>query len=555
MVKSFLVLLSVALFTTAFGDDGNNFIKVNVGGPELLDIGFLADESYFFAESTGTVKAYTVPGFNAPPSIWGEIYRTHRYAEGGSLTYKFPVPNGVYKIGLMFMEQFEGAGRAGGRVMDLFINGQALDKGIDVWSLAGGKLFEPVFLQKLDISPVDGFLTITLDPVVENPMLSAIVVEGDGASSILWNTVNGVTPAPSPATGSEAAAVAAPVIDLPTVTPTSTPAPTAPPASSATGDGFGVWSNVPYNSGLPIARHEACAVFAEGLVYNIGGRGMKKTSVYDPKTKTWSTRSGPPVELNHMQCIYYKSQIWVGGSWFGKFPTEKEHESMWVYDISSDAWLQKTGLGEGRRRGGGAFVLYEDKMYLSHGAIGGHGPQAVSTGLLDVYDPATDTWSGLKPAPNARDHTAGAIVNDKLCVAGGRDGGQADFWNANVGPIDCYNFKSGEWEVKASLPVPRGGAMVGTTCDGLLMVAGGEGKTVENSVGQAFDRVDLFREETNSFEEATYMTSRRHGSGLAITSCECAHVYVPSGSAGLGGGPEVTTMDVWTVDGVIRGCV
>jgi len=86
------------------------------------------------------------------------------------------------------------------------------------------------------------------------------------------------------------------------------------------------------------------------------------------------------------------------------------------------------------------------------------------------------------------------------------------------------------------------------------MIAGGEGKTPENQAGQAYDRVDYYVDETNSFGEPSHMTSRRHGSGLAITPCSCGSIFVPSGSAGLGGGPEVSTTDIWSPDGIDRSC-
>lgn len=193
-------------------------------------------------------------------------------------------------------------------------------------------------------------------------------------------------------------------------------------------------------------------------------------------------------------------------------------------------------------------------FYISHGAIGGHGAHAITTGFLDVYDPIANEWIALPDGPGPRDHTAGAVVNGKLCVAGGRNSGTANFWNANVAPVVCYQFVTKEWEVRASLPVPRGGAMVGTTCQNLVMIAGGEGKTPENQTGQAFDRVDFYEDSTSTFLEPSYMISRRHGSGLAIASCECGNIYVPSGSAGLGGGSEVTTTDVWSPDGAARRC-
>ena len=484
----------------------------------------------------------------APPVQldWGDVYITHRYAEAGVLTYRLPVPPGNnYSVGLMFVEQYDGAAMPGGRLMDLYINGDPLDKNIDVWSLAGEKLFAPYFLQKHGIASVGNYIEVSLVPITENPMLSGLVIEGENAASILWRTVDGKTPTPN--------APDAPADT--TVFAAAEEAPAQGPDDDIPVIGSGTWRNLEYSSGQPIVRHEACAMFAKGLLYNIGGRGIKDISVFNPLTGTWTTRPGPGVEINHIQCVYYNDRIYLGGGWYGAYPFEKEHADLYAYDIPSNTWVTLTGLPAGRRRGGGAFVEYDGQLYLSHGAIGGHGTHAVTTGFLDMYDPLTDSWTELASAPNPRDHTGGGVINGKLCVAGGRDGSAFDFWNANIGPIDCYDFATGSWSERASLQEPRGGAMVGTTCEGYLMIAGGEGKTARSPGGQAFDRVDLYDESTDTFLEPTYMTSPRHGSGLAMTSCECGNVHVPSGSAGLGGGPEVSTTDVWNVDGVTRVCV
>lgn len=579
------ILLASFLLCPVLAQNERDFIKVNCGGAELRDIGFLADEPYFYADSLVPTDAYEEVLAPVVPLNWGEVYRTHRYAVGGILTYRFPVPAGVYSVGLMFVEQYEGAAVTGGRVMDLYINGVPLDTGIDVWTLAGEKLFEPIFIKKLGISSLDGYITIGLVPVVENPMLSGIVIEGPDAASILWQTtapsgMNPLEPTSIEPTPVEVTTITpAPVEPTPveaTVVETTPVAPTPvgetqveEPAEELTSDtatdgafkatlnmpGTGVWRNEEYLSGAPIPRHESCAVFANGLVYSIGGRGSKPMSVYDPISGTWAVKEGPQVEINHMQCVYYNNRIYIAGAWYGPYPTEKAHEETWVYDIPTETWLTLPGLPPERRRGGGAFVLYNDKLYLSHGTIGGHGAQATATGYLDVFDPLTNVWTPLPDGPLPRDHTAGAVINGKLCVIGGRDGGVADFWSANVGPVVCYTFETMTWEVKASLPVPRGGAMVGTTCGGLIMVAGGEGKNAENPHGRAFDRVDFYHEATDTFLSPSYMTSQRHASGLAITSCECGNIFVPSGSAGLGGGPEVSTTDVWSMDGVPRRCI
>lgn len=548
MKLSLLFSFGVLLSACCAQDPEIDYIKVNVGGPELFDVGFLADEPYFYADSTAETKSYEDPNAPVAKIPWGEVYRTHRYAEGGILSYKFPVPNGVFAVGLLFVEQYDGAAKQGGRTFDLYVNDVLLEQNIDVWTMAGKKLYEPYYMEKPNIHPVDGHITVSLVPKNENPMLSGIVIAGKNAASVLWETK---APSTDASVGRRPLPTA-PIATIGPITPVITPNPHQKDPTIPSSPG--VWTDVKYSSGSPVARHEACAVFVDGLLYSIGGRGMKPVSVFNPMSGEWSKKTGPPVEINHMQCIHHENKIYIGGSWYGKYPYEQEHEVMWTYDILSDSWNTLGGLPEGRRRGGGAFVVYEGNFYLSHGAIGGHGTHATATSMLDVYDPKTDTWTPLPDGPTPRDHTAGAVVNGKLCVAGGRNGASSDFWNANIAPVVCYSFKTGKWESKASLPVPRGGSMVGTTCSGLVMIAGGEGKTQTNQAGQAFDIVDFYDESKDVFLKPSYMTSRRHGSGLAITSCECGMIYVPSGSAGLGGGPEVTTTDAWSVDGVLRQC-
>jgi len=68
----------------------------------------------------------------------------------------------------------------------------------------------------------------------------------------------------------------------------------------------------------------------------------------------------------------------------------------------------------------------EKKIYVSHGNNGGHetGDHAVSLGYLDEYDIASNSWNALSSdAPNPRDHTGGFMIGSKICVAGGRRGG------------------------------------------------------------------------------------------------------------------------------------
>jgi hypothetical protein len=45
--------------------------------------------------------------------------------------------------------------------------------------------------------------------------------------------------------------------------------------------------------------------------------------------------------------------------------------------------------------------------------------------FLDLYGIATDKWTPMSDsACNPRDHTVGALINDRMCVAGGRNGAE-----------------------------------------------------------------------------------------------------------------------------------
>lgn len=141
-----------------------------------------------------------------------------------------------------------------------------------------------------------------------------------------------------------------------------------------------------------------------------------------------------------------------------------------------------------------------------------------------------------------RDHVGGALVNDELCVAGGRDGGTEKFFRMTLTTTYCYSFVTRSWSERAEFPQGRAGAMTGTTCDGKMMIAGGEG------FGRAFDRVDVF--DGSTWTRAPDLVEARHGSGLAVGRCQgCGHIFIPSGSGRQGGSPELFTTEQWIPQG------
>ena len=137
------------------------------------------------------------------------------------------------------------------------------------------------------------------------------------------------------------------------------------------------------------------------------------------------------------------------------------------------------------------------------------------------------------------DHTGGAWINGRICVAGGRNGGEIGW--PEVAPTDCYDVATRTWSVEAPIPNPRAGSSYGTSCDGSLLVAGGEGS------GKAWDTVEVF--DGTSWSSLKNLVVGRHGSGLAV-DCVCDTITIASGASGQGGGPEIRSVEMYFANGV-----
>ena len=182
------------------------------------------------------------------------------------------------------------------------------------------------------------------------------------------------------------------------------------------------------------------------------------------------------------------------------------------------------------------------RIYVSHGNRGGHetGNHATTYGWLDYYDIDKERWvTNLPDAPNPRDHAGGGVVDGRICIAGGRDGGAVDFFYKPILPTDCYDPEKNKWYVEASIPEGRSGSSYGTTCDGKLMVAGGEGGS-KASKKEAWANVDVF--DGKSWVSIDGMNIARHGSGLAV-DCICKQIHIAGGAATQGGRNEITSVE------------
>ncbi len=293
---------------------------------------------------------------------------------------------------------------------------------------------------------------------------------------------------------------------------------------------------------IPTPRHETSAVVVEDQLYLIGGRGLKAVERYDPATKVWTQLSNTPFEIHHFQPVYTAGKVYVLGAFTCCYPDEPSVPDIQLYDPATDTWTVGSAIPLERQRGGAAAAVHDDKIYLLGGNTLGHNGGAVP--WFDEYDPVTGTWTVLPDAPNARDHFSAVLVNGQLVATGGRTTTLPDPFANTVAPVDVYDFESGTWVTGADpLPTERAGAMA-VGVGGEVILIGGEVTGVPN----ALDTVEAFDVATGEWRNLQALQQQRH-SGAAVVIDGNIHVVV--GGIKQGGGQETATHETLEIEPVI----
>lgn len=123
-------------------------------------------------------------------------------------------------------------------------------------------------------------------------------------------------------------------------------------------------------------------------------------------------------------------------------------------------WQERAALPEARA--GLAVVVYENKLF----AIGGETASGV-TGAVELYDPASDTWSGRAQKPTPVSDAQAEVLSGRIYLVGGK--GLDD---KPVDVLEVYDPVADQWHRETSLPQPLSGYAL-VPFEGDLYVFGG----------------------------------------------------------------------------------
>ncbi|MGH1506389.1 MAG: malectin domain-containing carbohydrate-binding protein [Acidimicrobiales bacterium] len=142
--------------------------RLNTGGGAYTDFrGFAWQADDYFE---GGQVAEHAEGVDIGRTSTDEIYRDERWGEA---RYEIPVEDGRYRVVLHHAEVFDGCQSVGCRRFSVEVEGHQVENDLDVFSSVGG--FSALAVETTQVV-TDGFLTIELGAISQNPQISAIEV-------------------------------------------------------------------------------------------------------------------------------------------------------------------------------------------------------------------------------------------------------------------------------------------------------------------------------------------------------------------------------------------
>jgi hypothetical protein len=288
---------------------------------------------------------------------------------------------------------------------------------------------------------------------------------------------------------------------------------------------------------MPLARSEHAVVELDGTIWVLGGYppGRLPTDlvqVYDPATGRWSLGPNLPQPIHHIMAAAVDGKLYViggeiDGASSGRPPTFVANT--WVHDPANGGWVELAPMPT-PRSGGGAAVI-DGKIYVAGGRPpGGH--------AFEVYDPATDQWETLPDLPTQRNHLAMVAINDRVFVVGGRF--QAGAWGERTDIVEIYDPATRSWTRGAPLPARKGG-ITGATYAGCLFVFGGEGE--RGHVLGLTPTAYAYDPGAERWTRLPDLPIPNHG--LKGTAVIDGRIFLPGGAITLGGNTGTNAMQVY----------
>ena len=298
---------------------------------------------------------------------------------------------------------------------------------------------------------------------------------------------------------------------------------------------------------MPTARSAFSTCIVNGKVFAIGGAiekfgdiSISIVEMYDPKADTWERKADMPTARVGPSAAVVGGKIYaIGGSEMKKFRvgpgwgySVKLLPTVEMYDPATDTWTQKADMPA--PRSGGTCVV-DGKIYL----IGGANKKKWRLELVDVYDAAADTWARAESMNHERSGAAISVVDRKIYVMGGTGWPQIP---NHPGPflssIEVYDPKTNRWTEKAEMPAPKSGHTA-SVINGKIHVIGGGFRG--NGLYTYLSTIEIYNPKTDRWTQEPDMPVGKSGHEAVVINGE---IYILGGNSAEVRTP-LTTVEVY----------
>lgn len=265
---------------------------------------------------------------------------------------------------------------------------------------------------------------------------------------------------------------------------------------------------------MPTELGEIAAGVIDRRLYVVG-EGSNQTQSFDLRSGTWNPNgelSRRPLGGHHHTAEVMDGRLFLLGGLGGT--VNNAAGSVQIYEPASDTWTY--GPRMPYPGGSVASAMIGGQIYVAGGIVGD-----TTTRQAAVLDVSTMTWSRIADMPLGRNHTAAGTDGERFFVFGGRGPGSGD---GNVvangfADVQVFDPRTGTWEsspaatsAPPSLPVGRGGMGKAAFIDGEFWVIGGETRSGEGATADGtYARVDIYNAADERWRRGADLNVARHG--------------------------------------------
>jgi N-acetylneuraminic acid mutarotase len=252
---------------------------------------------------------------------------------------------------------------------------------------------------------------------------------------------------------------------------------------------WGVLASIPVPTTLPgfVYAPNVNKLFLFGGANNTTLTVYNTTRIYDIGTNTWSTGATMPGPRQQMAAGYYNGKIYVAAGDSTANPGS-ETNTIWEYDPVANTW-NTSRANMPASLGGPGYGIINGHLYIA----GGRNPASNNLNTLYDYDIAANTWTPRANLPTGVNAPGSTVICSKLWVFGGGNpflgsGAMPESGKKKVqvpdttNVLQIYNPATNTWSTGPGLNQQRsfpGGTHLGNTA---VAIGGYTGTTTTNSV-------------------------------------------------------------------------